>query len=64
MASGESREEFEHDRFGLAGPCGHIIVCMDNSRRPCLREPGHKNGHNPFSDSDPTPEVKLDAETK
>jgi hypothetical protein len=31
--------------------CGLMVVCMDNTRRPCVRKPGHKGGHNPFSDS-------------
>ncbi len=33
--------------------CGVEIRCVDNSRRPCLRERDHDGGHNPFSDNPP-----------
>jgi hypothetical protein len=33
--------------------CGVPVKTVDNSTKPCLREKGHKDGHNPFSDTPP-----------
>lgn len=39
--------------------CGKMIRNFENILMPCLRKPGHPDGHcNPYSDSYPFPEKK------
>ena len=33
--------------------CDAPVKTVDNDTKPCLREPGHTGGHNPFSNTAP-----------
>ncbi len=39
-------------------PCGVLVKTYEGVSMPCVRPKGHKDGHNPFSNTPPLTEVQ------